>query len=53
MKHQREDLPIDDISVRYYDGSAVHNVTDRIIREQPVDIFINGAPPKDWMIRMR
>jgi FdhD protein len=42
MKHRSETLPIDDMKVRHYDGSAAHSLTDRIIRELPVDIFING-----------
>lgn len=42
MTHRSDHLPIDDMNIRYYDGSAAHKVTDRIIREHPVDILVNG-----------
>lgn len=42
MKHNRENLPIDKLTVRYYDGSADSSITDSIIRELSIDLFVNG-----------
>ena len=41
MNHHREKLPIDKLTILYYDGKRGSHMTDSIIRELSVDLSVN------------
>ncbi len=42
MKRHKEKIPIDKLTIRYYNGTADSYVTDSIIRELSVGLYVNG-----------